>query len=111
METKKSVYKHIIEQALPYKNWFIGCFVLAIIISSLTPLRPYLLQQIIDIDIKSSQKDSLVFNASLLFGLLVFESLLKYIFVFATSFFIFFVSDIVNSIAWLLFLFSSDLSS
>lgn len=95
METKKSVYKHIIEQALPYKNWFIGCFVLAIIISSLTPLRPYLLQQIIDIDIKSGQKDSLVFNASLLFGLLVFESLLKYIFVFATSFF---SQNIVNNL-------------
>ena len=83
---KNSVYRHIVNQALPYKNWFIGCFILAIIISGLTPIRPYLLQRIIDVDIKDSQKESLVTTASLLLGLLLVESLLRYFFVFATSF-------------------------
>lgn len=92
---KNSVYRHIINQALPYKNWFIGCFILAIIISGLTPIRPYLLQKIIDVDIKNSQKESLVTTASLLLGLLLLESLLRYFFVFATSFF---SQNIVNNL-------------
>lgn len=95
MQKKTSVYRHIIKQALPYKNWFIGCFILAVIISALTPIRPYILQQIIDVDIKTGQKERLVFNACLLFGLLIFESLLKYIFVYATSFF---SQNIVNNL-------------
>lgn len=95
MQNKTSVYRHIIKQALPYKNWFIGCFILAVIISALTPIRPYILQQIIDVDIKTGQKERLVFNACLLFGLLIFESLLKYIFVYATSFF---SQNIVNNL-------------
>jgi ATP-binding cassette subfamily B multidrug efflux pump len=95
MQNKTSVYRHIIKQALPYKNWFIGCFILAVIISALTPIRPYILQQIIDVDIKTGQKERLVFNAGLLFGLLIFESLLKYIFVYATSFF---SQNIVNNL-------------
>jgi ATP-binding cassette subfamily B protein len=92
---KNSVYRHIINQALPYKNWFIGCFILAIIISGLTPIRPYLLQQIIDVDIKNEQKESLVTTASLLLGLLLVESLLRYFFVFATSYF---SQNIVNNL-------------
>ena len=92
---KNSVYRHIVNQALPYKNWFIGCFILAIIISGLTPIRPYLLQRIIDVDIKDSQKESLVTTASLLLGLLLVESLLRYFFVFATSFF---SQNIVNNL-------------
>lgn len=92
---KNSVYRHIINQALPYKNWFIGCFILAIIISGLTPIRPYLLQKIIDVDIKNSQKESLVTTSSLLLGLLLLESLLRYFFVFATSFF---SQNIVNNL-------------
>ena len=92
---KNSVYRHIVNQALPYKNWFIGCFILAIIISGLTPIRPYLLQRIIDVDIKDSQKESLLTTASLLLGLLLVESLLRYFFVFATSFF---SQNIVNNL-------------
>lgn len=92
---KNSVYRHIINQALPYKNWFIGCFILAIIISGLTPIRPYLLQKIIDVDIKNGQKESLVTTSSLLLGLLLIESLLRYFFVFATSFF---SQNIVNNL-------------
>lgn len=92
---KNSVYSHIVKQALPYKNWFIGCFILAIIISGLTPIRPYLLQKIIDVDIKTGQKEGLIVNASLLLALLLIESLLRYMFVFATSFF---SQNIVNNL-------------
>jgi ATP-binding cassette subfamily B protein len=92
---KNRLYAQIIEQAIPYKNWFIGCFILAIIISGLTPIRPYLLQQIIDVDIKNGQKESLVATATLLLGLLLVESLLRYLFVFATSFF---SQNIVNNL-------------
>lgn len=95
MQNKTSLSRHIILQALPYRNWFIGCFILAIIISGLTPIRPYILQQIIDVDIKTGQKEQLVLNASLLFGLLLFESILRYIFVFSTSYF---SQNIVNNL-------------
>ena len=46
-------------------------------------------------DIKDSQKESLVTTASLLLGLLLVESLLRYFFVFATSFF---SQNIVNNL-------------
>lgn len=90
-----SIYRHIINQALPYKNWFVFCFLLAIVISALTPVRPYILQQIIDIDVKSHDKHGLVSNATLLFGLLLAESMLRYLFVFATSYF---SQNIVNNL-------------
>ena len=72
---------------MPYRSWFIFSFILAIIISGLTPIRPYLMQTIIDKDLKSGFQESLTFHCSLLFALLIFESLLRFSFVYATSFF------------------------
>ena len=95
MQKSRSLFNHIVHEALPYKHWFIGCFILAIIISGLTPIRPYILQQIIDLDIKSGQKKDLVFHTSILFGLLILESSLRYVFVYATSFF---SQNIVNNL-------------
>jgi len=82
-----SIYKQVYRQALPYKNWFIVCFLLAVIISSISPIRPYLLQKIIDVDLKMSNKEGLLRNTSFLFMLLMVESLLRFIFVFSTSYF------------------------
>ena len=45
------------------------------------------MQTIIDQDLKSGAQDRLTFHCSLLFGLLIFESLLRFSFVYATSFF------------------------
>lgn len=89
----KSVYRQIYNQALPYKNWFVGCFILAVIISALGPVRPYFLQQIIDSDLKVDLTNSVGLKKNLfkhvfiLFALLMLESLLKFIFVYATSYF------------------------
>lgn len=91
----KGVYSHIIREAIPYRNWFIGCFILAIVISAMTPIRPYILQQMIDHDIRLGLKESLVMNASILFALLILESILKFIFVYSTSFF---SQSIVNNL-------------
>lgn len=82
-----SVYQQIYRQALPYKNWFIGCFILAVIISALSPVRPYFLQQIIDVDLKLSLKENLIKHSFLLFSILLLESILKFIFVYSTSYF------------------------
>jgi ATP-binding cassette subfamily B multidrug efflux pump len=82
-----NTFHHIVKYALPYRSWFVFSFLLAIIISGLTPIRPYLMQTIIDQDLKSGAQDSLTFHCSLLFGLLIFESLLRFSFVYATSFF------------------------
>jgi ATP-binding cassette, subfamily B, multidrug efflux pump len=82
-----NTFHHIVKYALPYRSWFVFSFFLAIIISGLTPIRPYLMQTIIDQDLKSGAQDRLTFHCSLLFGLLIFESLLRFSFVYATSFF------------------------
>jgi ATP-binding cassette, subfamily B, multidrug efflux pump len=89
-----SVYQQIYKQALPYKNWFIGCFILAIIISALGPIRPYFMQQIIDVDLNVenvtdifANKKALLQHVVLLFSLLMLESVLKFIFVYSTSYF------------------------
>lgn len=85
--SEKSIYYHIYKEALPYKKWFIGCFILAFIISAITPLRPYFLQVIIDKDIKDTSSHQLIQHTLFLFGLLFFESILKFVFVYATSYF------------------------
>lgn len=84
---KKSIFWHIINGARPYKNWFILSFVLAFIISAMTPIRPYLMQIIIDKDLKNGLHDSLLRHSIILFTVLSLESLLRFIFVYATSFF------------------------
>lgn len=85
--SEKSIYYHIYKEALPYKKWFIACFILAFIISAITPLRPYFLQVIIDKDIKDTSSHQLIQHTLFLFGLLFFESILKFVFVYATSYF------------------------
>jgi ATP-binding cassette, subfamily B, multidrug efflux pump len=85
--SSNNVYRQIYNQALPYRRWFIACFILAIIISALSPVRPYFMQQIIDVDLKLSIKENLVKHSFYLFALLIFESVLKFIFVYATSYF------------------------
>ena len=84
---KKSILNHIVSGARPYKNWFILSFALAFIISAMTPIRPYLMQIIIDKDLKFGLKEQLFNHSLVLFGALLIESLLRFIFVFATSYF------------------------
>ncbi len=84
---KKSIYNHIIDQALPYKFWFLLSFMLALVISIMTPVRPYVMQIIIDSDLKNGLKEDLFRHSLFLFLILSAESFLRFIFVYSTSFF------------------------
>lgn len=85
MINKDSLYYKIYYQAKPYMNWFVFAFILSIIISILGPARPYILQHIIDEDIKHNNMVGLWKSCALMFGLLIVESLLRYLFIFYTS--------------------------
>lgn len=85
MIKKESLLYKIYSQAIPYKKWFIGAFILSIVISILGPTRPYILQHIIDIDIKNHDAANLWRNSALMFGLLLLESFLRYLFIYSTS--------------------------
>lgn len=87
MKFQNKILNHIIQQALPYKYWFVVSFVLAVLISAMTPLRPYLMQIIIDHDLKLGESKDLISHSVLFFVLLSCESILRFVFVYSTSYF------------------------
>lgn len=88
-EEKKSLdlqlLKRIISLGFPYKRIFILAGVLAVLIAPIASLRPYLIQQMVDDYILPKDLEGLAMMAFVLFGLLVLEVLLRYVFVYMTN--------------------------
>lgn len=88
-EEKKSLdwqlLKRIISLGFPYKKIFIVAGILAVLIAPIASLRPYLIQQMVDDYILPKDLDGLLMMAFVLFGLLVLEVLLRYVFVYMTN--------------------------
>lgn len=73
-------------QAWPYRGIFIGSMVLGIIIALLGPLRPWLIQIIIDDYIVEYDADGLRFMSVILFVVLLLETGFRYLFSYSTSY-------------------------
>lgn len=77
--------KRIIGLAMPYRGIFFLAATLSIILAPISILRPYLVQRTVDDCIINSNGEGLLFMISLLFGVLVLQGILYYIFSYSTS--------------------------
>jgi ATP-binding cassette subfamily B multidrug efflux pump len=80
-----NLLKRIISLGFPYKKIFISAAILAVLIAPVSSVRPYLIQQMVDNYIIPGDLSGLTWMAGLLFGLLVLEVLLRYVFIFVTN--------------------------
>lgn len=74
------------KQALPYRLLFIVCCVLAVVLAPLGALRPYLINIMVDGPIASADFHGIWTYTLLLFGLLLGEAVLQYVFIYATNY-------------------------
>ncbi|MBP7477758.1 MAG: ABC transporter ATP-binding protein [Chitinophagales bacterium] len=81
------LFKKLLGLAKPYKKWFFMATFLSILISCIGPLRPYLIQQMIDINIIQNRGEGIEKMIAILLGLLLVESVLRYFFIYLTSLF------------------------
>lgn len=70
---------------MPYRGIFFLAATLSIILAPISILRPYLVQRTVDDCIINSNGEGLLFMISLLFGVLVLQGILYYIFSYSTS--------------------------
>ncbi|MEO1624648.1 MAG: ABC transporter ATP-binding protein [Bacteroidota bacterium] len=77
--------KRVLSLALPYKKIFILAGVLAVVLSPLAIMRPYLVQVMVDDYIFKYDIAGLTQIAMLLAGILVVEAFLNYSFIYSTS--------------------------
>lgn len=92
--TEKRQYGNILDYALlkrtialvkPFRKAFISASLLAIVLSVIGPIRPYLIQLTVDNYILEQDWKGLRMMALILVGLLITESLLRYFFIFMTN--------------------------
>ena len=79
-DTDWNTLKRILKLALPFKNLFYLSFALGILVSIVTPLRPYLIQITVYKNIIQQNGKGLEFMAFILLLSLIVEFLVKYLF-------------------------------
>lgn len=78
MSQNSSAFKRLFELIHPYKGYFYLAVFLTILISLLGPVRPYLVQYIIDNIYPNQSALQLLFYIMILLGLLIFTSFIQY---------------------------------
>jgi ATP-binding cassette, subfamily B, multidrug efflux pump len=89
-ETKKKFFdftllRRVFRYAAPYKKKFYWSVALAIFLAAITPVRPYLIQHTVDRYIARSMAQMLINITLIQIGLILFETLLRFIFTFLTA--------------------------
>ncbi len=79
------LFKRVLGLAYPYRTTFLAAAVLAITLSVLKPLSPYLIQKTIDEYIMPGDYNGLVMMSMVLIAVLAFTVLLNYFFIFTTN--------------------------
>ncbi|MEX0812471.1 MAG: ABC transporter ATP-binding protein [Chitinophagales bacterium] len=80
-----SLLKRILGLVKPFRREFISATLLAIVLSVLGPVRPYLIQVTVDDYILKQDGKGLQMMIMILIGLLITESFLRYFFIFITN--------------------------
>jgi len=75
---QSSSLKRLFELIKPYQAYFYLAVFLTVMISLLGPIRPYLVQYIIDVVYPTKDTSQLIFYIALLIGLLIFTSFVQY---------------------------------
>ncbi|MFA6152727.1 MAG: ABC transporter ATP-binding protein [Chitinophagaceae bacterium] len=68
-----------------YRRTFIVAMVLSVVLALLSPLRPYLIQQSVDVYIKNQWLQGLIWISAVQLGLLLVETILRFIFSYRIS--------------------------
>lgn len=88
-KTKKtfslSTLRRIFTYTNAYRRTFYTAMLLSIILALITPLRPYLIQQSVDVYIKNHLLEGLIIITAIQLGLLLLETLLRFIFSYRIS--------------------------
>ena len=79
------ILKRLIASGWKYKNLFIGCVILAIVLAPLGAILPYLVKDIVDNHILINDIPGLYKKSYIFIGVLLANVLLRYYFLYATS--------------------------
>lgn len=89
MEDKRQfdfqIFKRVLKLALPYKGILYFCAFLAVVLAPVTVIRPYLIKEMVDKYIFKSDIEGMIFMTGIIFGVLLFNVLLKYLFIYYTN--------------------------
>lgn len=80
-----ATFKRLMMQAWPYRGIFIGALLIGVLIAVISPLRPLLIQIIIDKHILTNDINGLKRMSILLIGVLITETFFRYIFGYTTA--------------------------
>lgn len=79
------LFKRVIALAKPFRGTFIFVLVLAVVIAILAPLKPHLIQQIVDNNIMNLDLEGLTKMSLVFFGVLLAETVVRYNFIFRVA--------------------------
>jgi len=80
-----TLLKRVIALGLPYKRIFALAGILSLLLAPVIILRPYLIQRTVDEYIMKFDGEGLMMMVMLLLGVLVLESVMRYVFIYSTS--------------------------
>jgi len=80
-----TLLKRVLALGLPYKGIFALASVLSLLLAPVVILRPYLIQRAVDEHIMKFDAEGLVLMIMILLGVLVLESVMRYVFIYSTS--------------------------
>ncbi len=81
----RSLFLRIMGLAKPYRLVFVSAAIMAVILAPLSTLRPYLIQKMVDEHIFKYDVDGMTRLVIILIALLIFETILMYVFNYITS--------------------------
>lgn len=80
-----ALLRRVFQYAAPYKNKFYLSVVLAIVLAVITPLRPFLIKQTVDVYITQSIASMLINITLIQIGLILAETAMRFLFSFTTA--------------------------
>ncbi len=80
-----TLLKRVLALGLPYRGIFALAGILSLLLAPVVILRPYLIQRTVDEYIMQFDGEGLVVMVMILIGVLVLESVMRYVFIYSTS--------------------------
>jgi ATP-binding cassette subfamily B protein len=77
-----AILKRIFSYTSLYRRTFFGAMLLSVVLALIAPLRPYLIQQSVDVYIKNQWMNGLLYITAIQLGLLLMETALRFVFSF-----------------------------
>ncbi len=79
------IFKRVIRLANPYKGILFFCAFLAVVLAPVTVIRPYLIKEMVDKYIFKSDVEGMIFMTGVIFGVLILNVCLRYLFIYYTN--------------------------